>query len=89
MKMKKVRDGEYIVRWKNGNPCIIAHYSEGVLNGDYKVFHENGQLAWNVNFVEGLMEGNAIEYNEKGEKLHTCFYTHGKSTDIKFYGSKY
>ena len=86
MKNKKIKNGEYIAKWRNGNKAVIAHYKNGRLDGEYKAFHKNGQLAWTVNYDAGISEGEAIEYDEDGKLLHRCFYVHGKVSKIKYAG---
>lgn len=67
--------------YANGNPRIVAKWSEGAQNGPTIEYYETGEVFWKGTFKNGKIHGKATYYNKDGSIKENQKYVKGLLAD--------
>jgi antitoxin component YwqK of YwqJK toxin-antitoxin module len=72
--LKKIKNGEYLSWYENGQICKKCIYTNDKLNGEYLKWFKNGKQRIKCIYIDGKKNGEYLEWFENGKQHIKCIY---------------
>jgi len=68
------RNGNFIERYFNNNPKVVAFYKDDLLEGKETHYYMSGNRAMEINYTKGIRNGQVTSWYDNGVVKETGFY---------------
>lgn len=78
MKDGKLKDGEQLIYYKDGNLKYRAEIKDGLANGRVRQYYTDGKIYMDGSFKGGYKEGKSTFFFKNGKPFSETYYVHGE-----------